>query len=232
MYRNKIKQIIGFCSLLAVFVGVNACGDTEQVHERGSGIYFYEDSLYYSFGEKAANYLEHTVAVPIKLMGAKHSESRNFLVKLVTDKTTAIAGKHYTKLVESYTLEADSVNAIVPITLLRKDLGNEATYQITLEMIPNEEFPEAVGQSMMTKVVFTNQLDEPNWWQFCRGYVGQFHPKKYQKFIEFHGKALENRYDSYGKRELYYLSIFKKVKEYFDANPEEGVVFPDVVWPV
>lgn len=232
MCRNKIKQFIGFCSLLAILISVNACGDTDQVYERGSGIYFYKDSLYYSFGEKAANYLEHTVAVPIKLMGAKASKARTFKVKLLADKTTAIADKHYKKLAEVYTLEADSVNAVVPITLLRKDLGGEATYEIILEMIPNKEFPEAVGKSMQVKVVFTNQLDEPNWWRFCRGYVGQFHPKKYQKFIEFHGEALENRYNSYKKRELYYLSIFKKVKEYFDANPEEGVVFPDVVWPV
>lgn len=232
-FNNKNKILINCCIALATLFMLSSCSEENVgAYNKNDGIYFEKDSLYYSFGEKAANYIEHEFKIPVKVLGRKSNKKRAFLIEVIKEETTAIEGIHYKPFEKTFIMDVDLVQAEIPVTLLRNKLGFEEDYNIVLKTISSEAFQQEIPSYSKFKLTFSNKLSEPRWWRSSSRYVGAFHPEKYQKFIEYNGKSLANTYNAFREREIYYLSIFKKVKEYFDKNPKEGIVFPDIVWPV
>ena len=106
-------------------------------------IYFPEetDSLSFSFGDKIAEYTRHVVNVPVKMMGMNATEEMRFKVVLNTELSTAEEGVHFVELQSEYPLLVDSVNAYIPVELIRDELSeDEVTYKIVLDLEANTDF--------------------------------------------------------------------------------------------
>ena len=126
---RKITYIITSCLFVLFGTGLTSCNeqDYKLFDSSRTGIYFTEDSVVYSFGVTKLEVTSHEMELPVKIMGAPVKEERSFKVEVVADKTTAKAGEHYmipTELI----IKADSVNGVLPVTILREDLGSDTLW--------------------------------------------------------------------------------------------------------
>ena len=112
-------------TILFLFIGlcIASCHETDYPTFDDSviDIYFTQDSVNYSFGVTPLSTTEHVVELPVRIIGASVKEvARNFKIEVVDKRTNAESPLHYT-VPEQLTLEKDSVNAVVPVTLKRMD---------------------------------------------------------------------------------------------------------------
>jgi len=163
-------------------------------------------------------------------MGTQSKSVRKFVVEIDEENTTAQEGVHYTALPTEFEVLADSVNAYIPIELLRAGITGKNTYKISLKVVGGADFITGVKESLEAKLTFNNYLEKPEWWGWMEGSLGVYQQEKYQKYIEIHGSAIDSGY--VGSNFIAVMKEFKKVKDFFDAHPEYGVTFPaDGWWP-
>lgn len=178
--------------LLLVCVGVlvfSACDKTEltSFDREFTGIYFQQDSLYYSFGVTPLDIMEYEWQVPLRIMGEPHSQNRVFAVEIDSESTTAQAGVHF-RVPERLTVQADSVNAYIPVTIIRSTLG-VSDFKLSFILKENEAFVPVNEPFKSTSLYFNNRVERPSWKDF-RGQpawpsqLGQWNPTTYIKFIE------------------------------------------------
>ena len=79
-------------------------------------------------------------------------------------------------------------------------------------------------------LTFNNQLEKPQWWTEWSYWLGEYDPIKYQKYIEITGAMLTTEEVKDHQYEV--LRTFKRVKQFFEDNPRDGILFPSVRWPV
>ena len=104
-----------------------------------SGIYFEEDSIRYSFGVTPLSTSSYIMELPVKIMGTPTKQRRTFQVEVIANKTTAEVNVHY-KMPAECVIEADSVKGILPLEVLRNDLGDTDSYQVTFKLKKTETF--------------------------------------------------------------------------------------------
>lgn len=211
-----------------------SCEKDIHVYNNSNRVYFDKKELHYTFGDKPLNLQKYSLDVRVNLLGAPPKNDKKFVINIVDTATTANVGKHYTKFKQDAVIKKDSSYALIPIELLRENL-EDSVFHITLKVVATNELDAGVQESLVMKISFDNILPKPRWWDGQRDYLGDFHPKKYQKFIEYNGgKVLSPKYDGFKAGGKYYenLAIFKKVKDFFEKNPDSQVKFPDSVWPL
>ena len=219
--------------LLVIIAAVSAMSceqDLDTYYDEVPRIYFAVDSAGYSFGDKPLNLQEHTHMIPLKIMGVPMSKDRIFKAEIIAEKTTSTEGVTHAAFTKEFKVLSDSVNAYLPVTILRPGIPTTDTISINFKIIDGGDFKRGVVESLETKLTFNNFLEKPSWWAWAQYYFGTYHPAKYQKFIELHGEAIDQEY--MGQNFLQVLKVFKEVADFFKQNPMEGVEFPDVVWPV
>ena len=208
-----------------------ACDDDNDVfYDKVARIYFPTDSINYSFGDKPFNIQEHIVMFPVKIMGGQTNEVRKFTIEIDEDKTNAAAGIQFSELPTEFQVMTDSVNGYIPIELIRSGIEGETIYKISLKITDGGDFVTGVKESLTAVLSFNNYLEKPDWWGWMENSLGVYQQEKYQKYIEIHGSAIDASY--VGSNFIAVMKEFKKVKDFFDAHPEYGVVFPaDGWWP-
>ena len=130
-------------TILFLFIGlcIASCHETDYPTFDDSviDIYFTQDSVNYSFGVTPLSTTEHVVELPVRIIGASVKEvARNFKIEVVDKRTNAESPLHY-KVPEQLTLEKDSVNAVVPVTLKRSALG-DTEWTVAFRLLPNDYF--------------------------------------------------------------------------------------------
>ena len=223
---RTIRLFFAAAALLAA-----ACGYKESFPYSGDDrINFTADSPYFSFGAEPFSVTDTTLIVGVEIVGSPREYDREYRIALDAEHTTARQGDHYDALRELYTLPANASSAGVPVHVHRLNLDDETVYAVRLQLAETGDFRLGVAENRAAKVCFTNRLDCPGWWNELSKWLGEYNVRKYQKFIELYGRPItdkdiaENRYGI--------LRVFRQVKAYFDENPEYGVLFPDVAWPV
>ena len=174
----------------------------------------------------------YTLQVPVKVLGEPLGESRKFKVNVNKDLTTAPEDV-YTLLPGEFVMDKDSVNAYIPIELLRSKIDPmvDTVYRIVLDLEVNDEFGLGVKEKLQSKVVFSNYLQEPDWWYALEFvYWGAYRPEKYQKMMEYWGGPIS--YEEYVSRMIQVILCGKKMYDYFKLHPEFGMEFPEATpWP-
>ena len=126
-----------------------------------SGIYFEEDSIRYSFGVTPLSTSSYIMELPVKIMGTPTKQRRTFQVEVIANKTTAEVNVHY-KMPAECVIEADSVKGILPLEVLRNDLGDTDSYQVTFKLKKTETFTPvseaAKLQAFLTKALLCGML--------------------------------------------------------------------------
>jgi len=189
------------------------------------------DSLNYSFGDKLPEYNRHIVYFPVKMLGPKATREMKFKVSLDPEKTTAREGVHFTALAAEYTFSVDSVNAYIPIELLRDEIPEEEiTYRIVLHIEASPDFELGIKENLTGILTFNNFLEEPGWWQnMFFSYAPNYKPGMYQRLIAYYGHPLEESYVWSNYLEV--MAIFKtQVYDYAQEHPELGWQFNENLW--
>lgn len=152
-----------------------------------AGIYFEQDSIYYSFGLTPFEIESYSFDIPVHIMGEATSSERTFSVEVLSEKTTAVQGVHYI-LPNTFTVMADSINGYIPITILRNEMG-ENDYKIHFKLKENNHFQPVNEQLKETAIHLNNRVERPDWKDW-RGnptwptQLGVWNPLTYIKFIE------------------------------------------------
>lgn len=132
MKKNILYLIISSLILL-----VSCEENTDGYYDNIARIYFPSttDSVNFSFGDQVMTYTRHIVYMPVRKMGTPATREMKYKVSLNKERSTAIEGVHFTTLQDEYTLLVDSVNAYLPVELIRDELSEEEViYKIVLDM--------------------------------------------------------------------------------------------------
>lgn len=179
---NKIVII-----LLAAVVIMAACRKKDIATFHGvENIYFKldsikaRDSLLYTFAlhpEKAKD----TIWVPVIVAGNQADRDRMYSVKIIDTGTTAEVNKHYEPLKEQYVFRAGRGVDSLPLILYNTDtLLFRRTYSLMVQLVATDDFNTDLSKLITARLVFSNKLEKPNWWDLCPG--GDYSIVKHQLF--------------------------------------------------
>ena len=236
LLTNKCKEMKKLYTLLLMFTTCLLAGCDENgesgYYEDIDRVYFLEDSIVCRLGEMLMDVEIYTVKVPVKVLGAPFDENRVFRVNVNKELTTA-PEDIYTSLSTEFVVDKDSVNAYIPIELLRNKIDPmvDTVYRIVLDLEENDKFGLGVQEKLQSKVVFSNYLQEPDWWYALEFmYWGDYRPEKYQKMMEYWGGPIS--FEEYTSRMVQVILCGKKMYDYFKLHPEFGMEFPETApWP-
>lgn len=196
--KRYINQLFKFGVFLIGVQAMTSCKENVFVADDfKSGIYFVQDSTDFSFGVTPLDITSSELLLPVQIMGVPSSMDRTFKVQILSGNTNASEHVHY-EIADSFLIKADSVKALLPLTILRENLG-DMSFKVTLSMIETNDFVP-VSESMSKVVVtFNNRVEQPNWlqenWQTGQmvktwpSYkLGNWNPLTYIKFMELFGE--------------------------------------------
>lgn len=169
----------------------------EQVYTSPDNIYFdfndpenenvRIDSIGYSFAlypEKGTD----TVYLPVRITGMRKSMDRAFRITVIDSSTTAVAGVHYKALEPEYIMPADSGQVKVPVILYGTDaLLLEQSVRIKFRLASTADFAVTNHSYDTAKVIFSNRLEQPVWWNVWAGELGAYSRVKHELFIRTSG---------------------------------------------
>lgn len=226
--KKRFQHILGFIFLLA---GLSACdNNNDGYYDNIARIYFNADSLNFSFGDKVSEYTRHTFYYPVKMLGMKATREMKYKVTADEALSTAQKDVHYVALQTEYALLVDSVNAYIPIELIRDQMPEtDTSFRLVLKLVGNPDFETGITESLTAILTMNNFLEEPDWWKsmLSPSNYGPYQPGKYQRLIAYYGspeKVAEAPY-------LDLMYAFKtQVYDYGQAHPEAGFIFKDNIW--
>ncbi len=223
-----MRRLIVFLILAGIAAG---CSYKESFPYKGDSlINFKTDSLYFSFGELPFSVTDTTLRIGVEIIGAPVSYDRTFRIELDRVRTTARVPEHYDEPALEGVIKAGASSGFVMLTIHRLSLQSDSAFVVAMNMLAGEDFRLGAVEDRSVAVCFTNRLDLPDWWPVLSQWLGEYNPRKYQKFIELWGGAITRQ--DINEMKYTILRTFKKVKAYFEGHPEFGVTFPDADWPV
>ncbi|WP_294142347.1 DUF4843 domain-containing protein [uncultured Sanguibacteroides sp.] len=226
---KTIYLYLSFCILL--FIGCDDNGDDGYYHDRNK-VYFLEDSVLVRLGEMPVEVKKYVYRVPVKVLGKPVQENTKFRVK-VDQKATTAPLNSYTAIPQEIEVLKDSVNAYIPVELIRDNIEGEidTTFRIVLYLESSENFELGPQESLETRILFTNYLMKPDWWVYLESlYWGPYQKEKYQKMIEIWGGPIS--FDDYALKMTQVIYCGYEMYLYFQKHPEYNMVFPDgAPWP-
>jgi len=197
--------------------------------------YAAKDTLTYSFAFNPAQVLD-TIWVPVIITGNRVNHDRQFQLSVLPDSTTAVATLDYVPLKSSYTMPADSGTTHVPIILKNTDtaLVNKSVV-LTVRVSGGADFGSLMDESMRTKrIQFSNRLEQPDWWIYWQGELGNYSRTKHQLFLISSGTidlvnfATVKDFYLQIPRDLFYISNFDAFLadpfSWVTQNPAKGYV--------
>jgi hypothetical protein len=229
-----MKYIIGI--LTAVILFFSSCDKEEgKIYSEGSMVNFEsiknQDyfSLKLSFGELPFSTQKITCNIPVSTMGNFSGKDRTYGITIDKELSTAPENS-YEALSDTYIIEADSLKGVIPITFNRANIKGEEDYILVIKINENGDLKPGVIESKSFRIEYNNYLAKPDWWDQLSAELGAYQQEKYQKYLEIYGEPIQGWQVSYMRYQV--LKKFKVVKEFFDANPQYGVTFPDGSWGV
>jgi hypothetical protein len=182
-----------FCLLLVTATFVACKKDDQLVYDAKDNIYLnYKDkdgnqdtsALTYSFAYNPT-LSKDTIWVPVIISGARVNRNRKFVINVVDSLTTAKADLHYEALKAFYIMPADSGKVRVPIIIKNTDpnlAGN--TVSLGFRVAGGDEFESSLPLPLRTRTLkFSARLEQPSWWIFWQGQLGQYTRIKHQLFL-------------------------------------------------
>jgi hypothetical protein len=226
-----MKQVI--ITILIIVAGIYSCKKTDSFLYRSSGdsVYFnfdpkttLRDSVLFTFAEQPG-VLKDTVFLPVSISGIRVNKERKFSVMVVQDGGTAVANTHYEPFKEFYSIPADSGQFNLPVILYNKDpLLTERSIVLKLKLVPSTDLDTANNKLINAKIVFSNKLEQPIWWNMWLGsYYSQI---KHRLFIIAAGVTELTTVGLDAPRNLYYVSKLTNLLNdpftWVTSNPAKG----------
>ncbi len=202
--KKYIKKIMLIC---ATVLSVIACKEDEIDLFSGSDVLYFKwsvdgfnndsskrlDSVYVSFASKTPDVVDSIYNIPVKILGNLTDFDREFKVQ-VLPTSTAVEGVDFIMPTNVF-IPAQSVTAMLPITLLRTETMQNEAVSIKVGLVPNEYFrtdyygtAEKIDSHELLKyneieVAVSDILNKPFWWdRIIKFYLGDYSRKKLMLF--------------------------------------------------
>ena len=191
------------------------CQENERMlYEEKPAVYFStvteKDSISYSFASGLKD--EDVVSIPVRIIGTSIDKDRSIFVE-VDPASTAKEGVHYKNLSKSVVLKAGNIETAINITVMNEDLKN-GDVKLILNLKSSEDFDLGYTGSLKAKLVITDQLVKPSYWDMPLSlYYGAYSKAKHRLCIQLQGfdfpeamdYSIVTSYMSYGRIVYNYL---------------------------
>ncbi|WP_162996244.1 DUF4843 domain-containing protein [Mucilaginibacter celer] len=155
---------------------------------------------------------QDTIWVPVIISGQISKSERKFTISVVDTATTAKAGLHYEALKPTYVMPADSGTVKIPVIIKNSDpdLANKSV-KLTILVSGGQDFGSSLPVLLRKRtILYSARLEQPSWWIFWMGNLGNYSRIKHQLFLISSGTVdLVNlsKPDAYLQipRSLYYI---------------------------
>lgn len=220
---TRIYILTGLLSLLVLA----SCKREElAVYQDETNIYFDagDDTLGISFS--ADTLATYTFRLPVRIMGRLTPSPRPFRLEVDADSTTAVLGRDYLMPADSLlTIGGDSAVRNLRVVVLRSQALRNSTVTLLLKLHPNDAFHTNISTSLLRyKVVISDIMDQPEWWDAYSDLLGPFSRKKVELLMPMMQDQLSlNDFLEFGN---YYPGILSdaagKLHQYLDEMKAKG----------
>lgn len=186
---NMKKIYKPLCAIWILLLAI-ACDDNQEKFYSGEPSLYLDltntqlDSIVSSFMNVSEDRI--VIELPVVLSGYAVDKDRSFRLKVDTEKSTAIVGKHYQALEEQYTIEKGKYSVNVPVTLLYDRELDSVTVRLLLRLETTDEFSAGVPYRQQVMIVSSNLLpaiNPVNWNGFYSYYFGEYSKVKHRYIL-------------------------------------------------
>ena len=218
--------------LLPLLVALGSCNSIvydEEYSKDGfyhaqNAVYFHypqaSDTLrFYSFGALPVDSQKYVMNIPVRIAGVPQKHAQKF--KLVVDTASTMkADVHYKALNLEPVVPVDSVDAVVPVTLLRNALSpDKDTIKLILRLEATSDLALKYPKSNKVEIQVTNVLTPPPYWIYFESYFGPFERRKYLMMLaNYHSNETEF-WESMSRDGNQFFLNFMKVYRALKADP-------------
>ena len=189
-----------------------------------NAVYFHypeaQDTVrFYSFGALPVDSQKYVMNIPVRIAGVPQKHAQKF--KLVVDTASTMkADVHYKALNLEPVIPVDSVDAVVPVTLLRNALSpDKDTLKLILRLEATSDLALKYPKSNKVEIQVTNVLTPPPYWQYFEVYFGAFERRKYLMMLaNYHSNETEF-WDAMSRDGNQFFLNFMKVYRVLKADP-------------
>ena len=191
--------------LLPLLVALGSCNSIvydEEYSKDGfyhaqNAVYFHypeaQDTVrFYSFGALPVDSQKYVMNIPVRIAGVPQKHAQKF--KLVVDTASTMkADVHYKALNLEPVIPVDSVDAVIPVTLLRNALSpDKDTLKLILRLEATSDLALKYPKSNKVEIQVTNVLTPPPYWIYFESYFGPFERRKYLMMLaNYHSNESE-----------------------------------------
>lgn len=218
--------------LLPLLVALGSCNSIvydEEYSKDGfyhaqNAVYFHypeaQDTVrFYSFGTLPIETQEYVMNIPVRIAGVPKNHAQKF--KLVVDTASTMkAGVHYKALNLTQEVLADSVNAVVPVTLLRNALSpDKDTLKLILRLEATSDLALKYPKSNKVEIQVTNVIAAPYYWEYYIDKFGIFERRKYLMMLAYYHSNESELMEAMWQDSNQFFLNFMKVYRALQADP-------------
>ena len=189
-----------------------------------NAVYFHypeaQDTLrFYSFGALPVETQEYVMHIPVRIAGVPQKHAQKF--KLVVDPASTMkAGVHYKELNLEPVVPVDSVDAVVPVTLLRNALSpDKDTLKLILRLEPTSDLALKYPKANKVEIQVTNVITAPYWWEYYIDKFGIFERRKYLMMLAYYHSNESELMEAMWQDSNQFFLNFMKVYRTLQADP-------------
>ena len=218
--------------LLPLLVALGSCNSIvydEEYSKDGfyhaqNAVYFHypeaQDTVrFYSFGALPVDSQKYVMNIPVRIAGVPQKHAQKF--KLVVDTASTMkADVHYKALNLEPVIPVDSVDAVVPVTLLRNALSpDKDTLKLILRLEATSDLALTYPKSNKVEIQVTNVLTPPPYWQYFEVYFGPFERRKYLMMLAYYHSNESELMEAMWQDSNQFFLNFMKVYRALQADP-------------
>ena len=229
--------------LLPLLVALGSCNSIvydEEYSKDGfyhaqNAVYFHypeaQDTVrFYSFGTLPIETQEYVMNIPVRIAGVPKNHAQKF--KLVVDTASTMkAGVHYKALNLEPVVPVDSVDAVVPVTLLRNALSpDKDTLKLILRLEATSDLALKYPKSNKVEIQVTNVIAAPYYWEYYIDKFGIFERRKYLMMLAYYhsneSELMEAMWQDSNQFFLNFMKVYRALKadptydkSFLPANP-------------
>ena len=190
---------------------LGACKKAEELkYDSHDNIYLdfqgtQRDSILYTFAYEPARAAD-TQYIPVRISGIRQGVDRKFILRAITDSSTALPGTHYKALQDYYVMPKDQGFVNVPVILYNTDPAlEEKSVTLKFKLYATDDFSVNLPTLISGKLVFSNKLERPDWWGM---WFGDYYSRaKHQFFLITTGQTYLSTNGLDAPKNLYFVSL-------------------------
>lgn len=196
-------------------------------YDRSANVYFDlsdtdRDSIVYTFAYDMTK-AQDTIFVPVKVMGYRDQQARQYEVFVEKDSSTARADLHYEQLKPAYTIESDAGRARLPIIVHNiSELENQSV-SLLIKLKASDDFGVENPALIRARIIISARLEQPAWWTM---WLDNYSRVKHQLFLIVTEQRSLSTVGLDAPKNLYFVNLllmmlndpFKWVKDHPEKN--------------